>query len=43
MLKKEVKKYGGSLIMQFSPEECRIYGIAEGKIFEVELSEVKSG
>jgi hypothetical protein len=44
-MKKSVKKYGGSLIMLFSKEECKIYNIHEGDIFEVELNpvEVKVG
>jgi hypothetical protein len=36
---KVIKKYGGSLIILFSKEECHIYNIAEGKIYDVELVE----
>lgn len=42
-MKKQVKKYGNSLVIQFSKEECKIYDIEQGKIFELELNEVKDG
>lgn len=42
-MRKEIKRYGGSLVISFSPEEIRIYKLKEGRVYDVKLSEVKGG
>jgi len=42
-MKKQVKKYGNTLIINFDKEEARLYHIEEGKIYDIELVEVKDG
>lgn len=32
---KEVKKWGNSLVIRFSPEECKIYELEEGNTIEL--------
>lgn len=41
-MKKKVKRYGGSLIILFSKEECDIYDIKEGNVYDVELAPINS-
>jgi hypothetical protein len=40
-MKKTIRKTGGSLAIVFNVEECKIYKIEEGKIFDIELVEEK--
>lgn len=40
-MKKIIKKWGDGVGIYFDKEECKIYDIKEGKIFEIELNEVK--
>lgn len=37
-MKKIAKKYGNSIVFRFSPEEVQMYGIVEGKIYDVEIA-----
>jgi len=37
-MQKEMKKYGETLVISFTKEECRIYDLKPGKIIEVEIS-----
>lgn len=37
-MKKIVKKYGNTLIVNFTPEDCKIYRIVEGSV--IDLSEL---
>jgi ribosomal protein S8E len=41
-MRKEIKKMGSdSKGIIFNKEECKVYKIEEGKIFDIELVEVK--
>lgn len=36
-----MRKWGESVIISFDKEEQKVYGIVEGKIFDVDLKAVK--
>jgi len=40
-MKKKVKKYGHTLVIQFNSQEQEIYKINEGNIYDITLEEVK--
>lgn len=40
-MKKQIKKWGQSLLISFTEEEQEIYGINENDVFDVELCKVR--
>lgn len=38
-MKKQIKKWGNSLVITFNPEDSRIHNLTEGKIINVYLSD----
>lgn len=41
-MKKIIKKYGNTLVISFSPEECKIVGMDEGDIIDFEIQNIES-
>ena len=42
-MKKKLKKYGSSLVITFSSEEKKIYGLAEGDVIEIDDMLLENG
>lgn len=42
-MKKQLKEWGNSLVITFSPEEQRIYGLKEGDIIDLDDFLVDNG
>ena len=40
-MKKRAKKYGNTIVFQFSKDEQEAYNIEEGKFFDIKIEEVK--
>lgn len=40
-MKKLIKKIGKALVIIFTKDEQKIYGIREGKVFNIEMNEEK--
>ena len=41
-MKKIIKKYGGSLIILFDKEDCKIFNIKEGDIVNISIKKLKN-
>lgn len=40
-MKKPIKTYGNTLVIQFTKEEQKLYGIKAGQIYDIEIVLVK--
>ncbi len=41
-MKKEIKEWGNSLVITFSPEERRIIGLSEGDIISFTIEDIET-
>jgi len=40
-MKKRIKKYGNGLVVHFDKEDCEVYNIKEGQIYDLEMNLIK--